>query len=76
MICLNRLVEVNMKKVILVLGLFLAIGFIGIAYAISTTVETQYQRGCCSHHGGVSHCGNSGYFICNDGSRSPSCRCR
>lgn len=33
------------------------------------------QRGCCSWHGGVSHCGDSGYYICNDGSRSPSCTC-
>lgn len=34
------------------------------------------QRGCCSHHGGVSgSCSNSGYQICNDGTRSPSCRC-
>ena len=34
------------------------------------------QRGCCSHHGGVSgNCSSSGYQICNDGTRSPSCRC-
>lgn len=34
------------------------------------------QRGCCSHHGGVSgSCSSSGYQICNDGTRSPSCRC-
>lgn len=34
------------------------------------------QRGCCSHHGGVSGiCSSSGYQICNDGSTSPSCTC-
>ena len=33
------------------------------------------QRGCCSWHGGVSHCGSSGYYICKDGTRSPTCTC-
>ena len=33
------------------------------------------SRGCCSHHGGISYCGDSGYYICNDGSQSPSCSC-
>ena len=33
------------------------------------------NRGCCSWHGGISHCGNNGYYICNDGSQSPSCTC-
>lgn len=34
------------------------------------------QRGCCSHHGGVSDCdSDNGRVICNDGSYSPSCRC-
>lgn len=33
------------------------------------------KRGCCSHHGGVSHCGDNGYYICNDGKQSPSCTC-
>ena len=33
-------------------------------------------RGCCSHHGGVSHCDTStGKQVCNDGTYSPSCRC-
>lgn len=33
------------------------------------------QRGCCSHHGGVSSCGSDGYEQCRDGSESPSCTC-
>ncbi|MGL5484899.1 MAG: hypothetical protein ACRDC6_01210 [Shewanella sp.] len=33
------------------------------------------KRGCCSHHGGVSHCGDNGYYICNDGEESPTCTC-
>lgn len=33
------------------------------------------QRGCCSHHGGISYCGSNGYFICADGMQSPSCEC-
>ena len=33
-------------------------------------------RGCCSHHGGVSHCDtDTGRQVCNDGTYSPSCRC-
>ena len=33
------------------------------------------KQGCCSYHGGVADCGSSGYYICNDGTRSPSCTC-
>lgn len=33
------------------------------------------NQGCCSWHGGISHCGENGYYICNDGTQSPSCRC-
>ena len=33
------------------------------------------NRGCCSWHGGISHCGSNGYYICNDGTQSPSCTC-
>lgn len=33
------------------------------------------QKGCCSHHGGVSGCSSSGRVACNDGSLSPTCRC-
>ena len=32
-------------------------------------------RGCCSYHGGISYCGNNGYYICEDGTRSPTCTC-
>lgn len=33
------------------------------------------SRGCCSHHGGISFCGYNGYYICSDGTQSPSCTC-
>lgn len=34
------------------------------------------QQGCCSWHGGVSHCDSSvGRKVCNDGTYSPSCTC-
>lgn len=33
------------------------------------------QRGCCSHHGGVSGCSSDGRQVCNDGSLSPTCTC-
>jgi hypothetical protein len=45
------------------------------AVARSPESGTQ-QRGCCSHHGGVSgSCCSNGYQLCNDGVCSPSCRC-
>lgn len=34
------------------------------------------QRGCCSWHGGVSGRCYQGRVVCNDGTLSPSCRCR
>lgn len=34
------------------------------------------RQGCCSWHGGVSHCDTSvGRYVCNDGTYSPSCGC-
>lgn len=33
------------------------------------------KRGCCSWHGGVSHCAENGRYVCNDGTYSPSCTC-
>ena len=33
------------------------------------------QRGCCSHHGGVSGSCRNGKQVCNDGTTSPSCGC-
>lgn len=55
-----------MKKIILSIILFLAT-LPSIAYA---------GRGCCSHHGGVSHCDTTtGKQVCNDGTYSPSCTC-
>lgn len=35
---------------------------------------TYAQQGCCSWHGGISHC-SGGRYVCNDGSFSPSCTC-
>ena len=32
-------------------------------------------RGCCSRHGGVSGCSDSGRQVCRDGTLSPSCTC-
>ena len=37
---------------------------------------SQATSGCCSWHGGVSHCDTSvGRQVCNDGTYSPSCGC-
>ena len=38
------------------------------------TFDANARRGCCSNHGGVSHC-NDGVLICNDGASS-SCGCK
>jgi hypothetical protein len=35
------------------------------------------RSGCCSHHHGVADCDEAtGYWRCNDGTDSPSCRCK
>ena len=34
------------------------------------------NQGCCSWHGGIDYCGKNGYYICMDGSQSPSCTCK
>ena len=39
-------------------------------------ISVDAQKGCCSHHGGVSGgCSSSGKQICNDGTLSPTCTC-
>ena len=43
--------------------------------ATSPTTIEDGKRGCCSWHGGVAYCGSDGYWVCNDGTRSPTCRC-
>lgn len=40
-----------------------------------TPLIVYAEKGCCSHHGGVAYCGSNGYYICNDGTQSPSCTC-
>lgn len=41
-----------------------------------TNLNSIYtNQGCCSWHGGIDYCGSNGYYICNDGTQSPSCRC-
>jgi len=40
---------------------------------VITTAEAK--SGCCSWHGGVDYCSYSGYYMCNDGTESPSCTC-
>ena len=40
------------------------------------TPYAKANQGCCSWHGGISHCGDNGYYICEDGTQSPSCRCQ
>lgn len=64
-----------MKKLFLILLFSTIISSFGYAaFSINTTQGIE-RSGCCSHHGGVAYCGKSGYFICNDGTQSPSCKC-
>lgn len=51
------------------IGLLLVLVLFGIPFS------SEAKSGCCSWHGGVDYCGASGFFICNDGSRSPTCTC-
>jgi len=52
----------------------------GLVVPLSVLFAFSYanaKSGCCSWHGGVSHCDTStGRQICNDGSYSPSCTCQ
>ena len=42
----------------------------------STNMSITYaNQDCCSWHGGISHCGSNGRYVCNDGTYSPSCTC-
>src|SRR5574344_1539786 len=54
-----------MKKYVFLLFLLLLLG----------SFNVKAQRGCCSHHGGVSGCSTNGRQICNDGTFSPTCTC-
>ena len=53
------------KRIVLVL----------ICVMLFCSLEVEARRGCCSHHGGVSGCSESGKQICNDGTLSPTCTC-
>lgn len=51
-------------------------GFLAITLLIQGANPVLARRGCCSWHGGVSHCDTSvGRYVCNDGTYSPSCGC-
>ena len=46
-----------------------------IVISVLSMSTVNAQRGCCSHHGGVSGCSSNGRQICKDGTLSPSCTC-
>lgn len=56
-------------KIIKYLFTILLLFFFIIPYA-------KANQGCCSWHGGISYCGDNGYYICADGTQSPSCKCQ
>jgi len=43
--------------------------------ALLIYVSSVSANGCCSWHGGISYCSSDGYYICNDGTKSPTCHC-
>lgn len=59
-----------------ILALAISTGISYVAVSQNVMPQTAERSGCCSHHGGVAYCGKNGYYICRDGSQSPSCRCR
>ena len=69
---LIKKLEVVMKKLLISLFLFLLCSCT--CYAIVNNLNTDYRRGCCSHHGGVCGC-SGGRAVCCDGTYSPSCGC-
>ncbi len=67
-----------MKKIAVLLMTMMSISLASFAIANQAVVDNTLlvaQRGCCSHHGGVSGCDYNGRVICNDGTKSPSCGC-
>lgn len=49
---------------------------LSLAFILSIAVgQVHAQQGCCSWHGGISHCAPNGRYVCNDGTYSPSCTC-
>ena len=46
-----------------------------IVILIVSVIDTNAQRSCCSHHGGVSGSCRNGKQVCNEGATSPSCTC-
>src|ERR1700687_6475672 len=51
--------------------------FVAILFIILPLLQVRpvlAGRGCCSTHGGVSGCGDTG-LLCNDGTIAPSCGC-
>lgn len=60
-----------MKKIALASFAIAALGFTG-----SASGTAIVKSGCCSWHGGVSHCDTAvGTYVCNDGTYSPTCGC-
>ena len=56
--------------------LYFSLAVIFLAVFLFRIDTIRAASGCCSWHGGVSHCDTSvGKQVCNDGSHSPSCTC-
>lgn len=49
--------------------------FLVLTFLIISASAVLARSGCCSWHGGVSHCASNGRYVCNDGTYSPTCTC-
>lgn len=43
--------------------------------AVFSPIYTLAGQGCCSRHGGQDYCSDSGRWVCQDGTYSPTCTC-
>lgn len=62
----------SMKRLKVFVSLMTLLILLAIASPDCFALSAQ-KSGCCSWHGGIAYCGSNGYYICNDGTQSPSC---
>ncbi len=55
---------------------FVVAGLVTLSLALIPVSSLYAKAGCCSKHGGVAGCDtSSGFQLCKDGTKSPSCAC-
>lgn len=60
----------SMLKNVMVIQVIIAV------FMLFLPLDSFAKAGCCSSHGGVAGCdAASGYQLCKDGTKSPTCKC-